>query len=389
MKTRVLFLHSSLGTGGAETLRLAQLRYLDRDRVEPFVAVQTLRSNGVEPWLAREIRALDVPVFDLGADSDYPLDPHSLMSLRRLLSRLNPDILQTSMFIANTLGRLASLTSRRPRVISEEHSIQHWKRSPHILLDRILALRTSRILACSNAVAKFTQLQEAIPARKFSTLHNCFDAERMVQRRDRADIRAELCRSPDPLVILSVGRISNKKGFDRLITAVESMRFTARPVEVWIVGGDSEGGRRRLEALLGSRRLFVRFRLLGERTDIGDLCRGADIFASAARWEGFGIAIVEAMSTGLPVVAFNVDGVPEIVVNGTSGLLAPADDVEAFRDALDALANDPARAHSLGAAGKHRALRAFSPEVHVQRLHAIYDDVLSGVRSSRALGESP
>jgi glycosyltransferase involved in cell wall biosynthesis len=378
-RTRVLFYQSRVGVGGAETLRLAQLRYLDRERVEPAVAVQQFDPEREgDAWWAGEARALGVPVVPLGCRTESPFEGRAYVALARALRSLRPDVLQTSMFPANTIGRLVALAAPRLRVITEEHNRYVWKRREHVVVDRVLAPRSGAILACSRAVADFTAAQEGIDRGAFRVLYNCIDPGRLGVDRPRAAVRAEIGTPEGAFVFVAVGRISPQKGFERLVEAAHAMRTSGRQVELWIVGGDGgRDDRAQLEAYaakLGPGAAAVR--LLGERTDVGNLFAAADAFAHSARWEGFGIVLAEAMYASLPVVAFGVDGVPEVVDDGVTGLLAPPDDIGALRAALEAIAADPARARSLGAAGRERALRLFMPEVHVAQLMGLYDELM-------------
>jgi glycosyltransferase involved in cell wall biosynthesis len=105
--------------------------------------------------------------------------------------------------------------------------------------------------------------------------------------------------------------------------------------------------------------LRARVHLLGQRDDIADLLRAADIFTLPSHREGMPRSIIEAMMTGLPVVATDIRGCREEVLDGETGLLIPVGDPAALRDALARLAGDPALRHSMGAAGRDRALALY------------------------------
>ncbi|HEU4537180.1 MAG TPA: glycosyltransferase family 4 protein, partial [Polyangiaceae bacterium] len=363
-------------------LRLTQLRYLDRERVEPLVAVQQFEpERDGDAWWAGEARALGVPIISLGCRTESPREARAYGALAKALLEHRPDVLQTSMFPSNTVGRLVALAAPRLRVIAEEHNCYVWKRRSHIAVDRALARRSDAILACSRAVADYTAAQEGIARGAFRVLYNCLDPGRLRVDRARDDVRAEIGTPPDALVFVAAGRISPQKGFERLVSAMHQMAAPAgRPVELWVAGGDGrDRDRARLEAhvaALGPG--AARVRLLGERKDIANVFAAADVFAHAARWEGFGIVLIEAMYASLPVVAFGVNGVPEVVDHGVTGLLVSPDDVGALRGALEAMAADPGRARRMGEAGRERALRLFMPETHVAQLHALYDELLAG-----------
>jgi glycosyltransferase involved in cell wall biosynthesis len=116
--------------------------------------------------------------------------------------------------------------------------------------------------------------------------------------------------------------------------------------------------------------------LLPGRTEIRDWLARADVFVHTSRWEGFGIVLLEAMLAGLPVVATRVSAVPEVVVDGETGALAEAGDVEGVARELGALLGDPELAQRLGEAGRARARTQFSVERMTTRTIDVYRDVL-------------
>jgi glycosyltransferase involved in cell wall biosynthesis len=120
--------------------------------------------------------------------------------------------------------------------------------------------------------------------------------------------------------------------------------------------------------------------LPGRVGDVAAWLQRAELLVHPARWEGFGLALLEAMLSCLPVVATSVSSIPEIVVDGQTGLLVPPDDADALAEAIDGLLTDPWRASRLGAAGLARARSAFSVERMARGTLAVYE---------RALGRAP
>ena len=136
--------------------------------------------------------------------------------------------------------------------------------------------------------------------------------------------------------------------------------------------GPLEAETRALTAELGLAEVVV----LPGRTDIRDWLERADVFVHSSRWEGFGIVLLEAMLAGLPIVATRVSAVPEVVVDGETGLLVEAGDYAGLATHLESLLTDPERAASLGEAGRQRALTEFSVGGMADRTLALYDEVL-------------
>ena len=133
-----------------------------------------------------------------------------------------------------------------------------------------------------------------------------------------------------------------QKGQDILLEAFAHVRMVCEEAVLWMVGDGPE--EERLRELAGPGVVF-----LGRRGDVPSLLRQADLFALSSRWEGMPLVLLEAMSVGLPVVATAVDGVPEIVSHGITGLLVPPGDAKALAEMMLDCWRDPARARVLGA----------------------------------------
>jgi len=149
-------------------------------------------------------------------------------------------------------------------------------------------------------------------------------------------------------------------------------------LKLLLVGDDPFGdGRQRTEALareldLGSACVFT-----GVRRDVPDLMAASDVFVMSSLWEGLGLVFLEAMATGLPVVSTRVSAIPEVVVDGETGLLVPPADDAALADALVRLAREPALRARLGAAGRARVRERFGLERMIDETLAVYAEVLA------------
>ncbi len=189
--------------------------------------------------------------------------------------------------------------------------------------------------------------------------------------------RADTARTAGPVRLLSIGRLDWVKGYDRLLDAVAQAVRAGADLELHVAGdGPLEIVLRQRAADLG---LGSRVQWLGGTFDVRDALAGAHLYATATRTETFGIALLEAMAAGLPVVAPAVGGLTDLVENGSSGWLATGDDdaalVRSLAEALAALAADPGRRASLGAAAAARARTIFSPATMARATAALYRDV--------------
>jgi glycosyltransferase involved in cell wall biosynthesis len=283
-------------------------------------------------------------------------------SLVAILRAEKPDIVHAHMPISGFLARLAARIAGVPKVAYTCHgflfnhaSSSLPRRGLSFVMEWIAARVTDVFLTVSEA--------EARDARR---LHIAAHAEAIRNGRDpavfrpdpaaRERIRAELGVPRDRVVIIAVSRLVWHKGYPELAAAMRSVPAA----ELWVVGErlDSDRGAD-MAALLRAAGLGYRLRMLGYRTDIPALLAAADIFTLPSRFEGLPMSVIEAMLTGLPVVATNVRGPAEQVVDGVTGLSVPAGNAPSLGSALGRLARDPDLRARMGQAGRHRALDCY------------------------------
>ena len=197
-----------------------------------------------------------------------------------------------------------------------------------------------------------------IPAGRIAVIPNGVDTRRYRQTVDRAGVRRMLGLDARARLIAVVATLKEQKGHRYLIEA--AARVVGRcPDAHFLLIGDGEL-RHALSSQVKALGLENHVHLLGTRHDVPDLLAACDLFALPSLWEGLAMALVEAMAAGLPVVATNVSGTRQVVVDGATGLLVPPADTEQLVAALVTLLEDPARAREMGAAGRERVESLFS-----------------------------
>jgi glycosyltransferase involved in cell wall biosynthesis len=202
-------------------------------------------------------------------------------------------------------------------------------------------------------------------ARRAIPVGNGRDPERFhPNRAARARIRAELGTAPDTPVIVIVSRLVRHKGYPELLAAMAELPGA----ELWVVGERllSDHGED-LEAEFARANLGPRLRRLGYRTDVPDILAAADIFTLPSHFEGLPMSVIEAMLTGLPVVATNIRGPREQVVHGVTGYLVPPATVQPLADALRELSDHEGLRTRMGEAGRARALQHYTEQEVVER----------------------
>ena len=200
----------------------------------------------------------------------------------------------------------------------------------------------------------------------------------------RATLRQELGLSPDTVLCLAIGHSGGEKGLDQVIDgfALAAARLGDRPWHLALLGGGSPA---RLATLHQSAReqLGDRVTLAGFRTDIPRWLQGADVLVHAPRLEAFGLVIVQAMATGLPVLGMLVGGMPEVVESGVTGRLVPAGDIAALAEGIIALVSDETARNCMGRAGLRRARERFDAVRSAESHRDLYQELLT--RRSGAL----
>lgn len=177
-------------------------------------------------------------------------------------------------------------------------------------------------------------------------------------------------------VVITVGRLTPQKGLETLISAAPRV-LEATPDAGFLIVGDGPL-RKDLERAARGTGAGNRVVFAGERRDVHDLMRGAKVLALPSVYEAFPLVVLEAMACGLPVAASGVDGVPEAVVDGETGVLVPPGDADWLAEALIGLLNDPEEAEAMGKRGRDRAEAFFSADRMARETQAVYEECLRG-----------
>ena len=363
-KLKIVFVFVHLNYGGAEVGLLTTLKNIDRNR---FVC--TILSIEKKGLIGLEIERLGFKVLYLD-DSARLFNLRLIGKIIRILDKEKPDILHTSLFYANFFGRLAALFRRPSVVIIEERSMYTEKRFYHIFCDRILSTFTDKIIVCSNSVLEFTIKQEKIKKEKFYLIYNVPDTERFDISYTKRQVRAKYGFSNESFIIGMVGSVIPKKGHRFLIDAANKLSKQIPELKILVVGdGESK------QALLSKVKAFGlqdKVIFLGVREDIPALMKIMDVFVLPSLQEGFPRTLLEAMYIELPVIATNISGIPEIVVNGENGLLIPPEDSKAIESCVSILYRDIALRNRLGHNAREAIQSNFMPKNYVDRIEGLY-----------------
>jgi glycosyltransferase involved in cell wall biosynthesis len=344
---KVLHIHRIGGIGGSERHLLTLLPALAERGVDVSFLGLDDTSRAPDPFY----EALTVPFERVPAPRD--LDPR--LAVRVLRAARRADLVHTHLVHADVYGALGAR-----RLVSTKHNDDPFRAGAFRFVERTLARRAARIVAITKALARFQVERVGLPAEKVEVIHYGLDEPPAAWGANLPDDLPGTAR-----VLLAVCRLEPQKGLDVAVRALPDIR-TRHPDAVLVVLGEGPQ-REQLERL--ARELDVPVFLPGRVPDVTEWLGRADLLVHPARWEGFGLALLEAMLASLPVVATRISSIPEIVVDGETGLLVPAEDAAALAAAVSRVLHDPGE---LGAHGLRRARTEFSVARMADRTLDVY-----------------
>ena len=364
-RLRVLYLIDSLGPGGAEQLLAAYLPRLMERGVDPVVAV--LKEREGNP-VASVIEAAGIPVQSLGIRRMRERTAYRRVA--EVVAATAPDVVHTQLELSNTLGTIAASRLGIPS-LSTIHTLDRpapWSRDSvrFRLMAGVLRRRADLVIAVSASARIHFLGRSRARAEQVTTIRNGIDLGAFGRHAERPTARAELGIAADELVAVTVAVLRQPKGIDDMIDALPAIT-AAVPAMRYLIVGDGEHGpalRERVAAAgLADRVVFA-----GARTDVARMLAVADVFVLPSHTEALPTVLIEAMAAGLPVVATDVGGIPEMVERGSSALLVPPHRPDLLADAVTRVLSSPLQAAAMGKAGSRLAAARFDIDRQAQRL---------------------
>ena len=338
---------------------------------------------GGEGSVTQEFRDKGVPYQSLrylGREIVPTDDARAFWELRQALKRLRPDLVSTHCAKAGWLGRLAAWSLGLP-VIFTAHGwsftdgITARKAWVYRWAERLAAPFADRIITVSEYDRTLAIDRRVAPSRQVVAIHNGMPD-------NPANMRADAAASPPRIVM--VARFEPQKDHTTALNALASVRDL--PWEVEFIGdGPLLGPAKEMAGRLG---LAERVHFAGARRDVAERLAAAQLFILISNWEGFPRSILEAMRAQLPVVASDVGGTRESVVDQTTGFLIARGDAETLAARLRLLLSDSALRAKMGAAARARYEQHFTAQRMFQRTLEVYETVLRGKPKYATLARS-
>ena len=307
------------------------------------------------------------------------LDLHAAWRLSRLIRDLAPDVLHAhdahAIAVASLARALAGRRAAPPLVASRRvdfhirgNAFSRWK---YRQVDRFI---------CASSAIRDMLAADGVPPKRTTIVHEGIDIDR-IERAPRLDLHREFDLPPGCPLAGNVAALVPHKGQRHLIDAAALLVRRVPDARVLIVGAGELAGA--LARQIRRLNLDGRVILTGFRADVPSVLKGLDLFVMSSVTEGLGTSVLDAMAAGLAVVGTRAGGIPESVLDGQTGLLAPPGDAPALARAIAHLLQDTVQRQAFGAAGRRRARAAFSAERMVDETAATYA-ALAGARPSPA-----
>jgi len=365
-RLRICHLITTLGVGGAERGLYELCRRLDRARFD--VQVAALQGGEVAEWLERA--GIPVTVLDIRGKWDAARLPR----LVRLLRDERIDLLHTHLFHADLAGRPAARAAGVGHVVHTVWTAEGRFRPWQFAYARLLKETCDRVICVSESVREHHARRSGLPAGCYAVIPWGVDTEAFSHDESaRRRLRGEWGLSDDDVLAAFVGRLERYKGVDVLLGAIRLLAARGGAARFVLAGDgpmrDAVGDFLRR----GEGRRLARH--LGHVRDVRGVLSAADVYVMPSRWEGWPLALGEAMSVGRPAVGTDVPGIRDLLAHERTGLLVAPKDPAALARAVERLAADAPLRARLGRAARRRIVEHFSIARTVAAHEALYDEI--------------
>lgn len=363
----ILVFTNSTVRAGVEEHILELLRGLDRDTFRLFLAC---------PAELLEKYGNDIPK-DVGTTPiliDRFLDVRGAIQLAQMLRRHEIDILHSHQFRSSAFASPIGWLCRVPVIMETSHSCEVWRRGwlkSKYMVDRFAGLFVDHYIAVSDACARFLAEKKKLPAKKIHVIRNgCrlekFDPERLAP----SGMRASLGFGENDPVLVALARLEPQKGHHVLLDAMPAVLRELPNVYLVCVGDGVL--RDSLEQQANSLGIRDAVRFVGYQSNPQDWLALADFSVLSSYYEGLPLVAIESLAAGRTMVATAVDGTPDVIIDGKTGLAVPPGDSQRMAQAICTLLRNPSLRKTLAEAGRRHVLKNFSAARFVRDTAQLY-----------------
>jgi glycosyltransferase involved in cell wall biosynthesis len=362
----VLMFSNATVRGGVEEHILQLLRGLDRERFRLHLACT--------PELARLLSSdlpADVQLFQLTLD--HLSDIAGAWKLAQVCRQHRIQILHSHMFRAGLFASPIGRLSRVPVILETAHIRENWRKGwkSSFVVDRLADKCMDHVIAVSEAISRYLIEDKRLPPGKISVIRTAADLSRFrLAVPPSAELKVSAGFERDDRLVLLTGRLEPQKGHRVLLEALPQVLRQFPCVRVLFLGEGSL--QRELESYVAEHGLNHAVRFLGFRPNPQDWLALAEFSVLPSFYEGLPMTVLESLAMGRTAIATAVDGTPEIVLDGKTGLLVPPGDPAALAAAMCRLLQDPELAQQMGRAGREFVVPNFGVEKLVRSTEALY-----------------
>jgi glycosyltransferase involved in cell wall biosynthesis len=378
MRRTIVYFTDTISFGGTEQALLTLAAGLNRAEWCPLLMYHP--SAGVAP-LIEQAQKLNVELWPVPRMPDGREGASRVLRFALELRARRPAVFHAHLTwpLACKFGLVGAILARVPAIVATVHLYVEFPIDRSICLQqRLIVSAAGRYIAVSRDTAQRLVRKLHWPTCKVHVIHNGVTLKPIDD--PAVPISYAQRTGGDHPIVLTVARLDEQKGHRYLLEAA-----TQIPEVQFVLAGDGPL-RSALEAQARSLGLEGRVKFLGHRTDISDLFAGCDVFVLPSLYEGLPLSILEAMAAGKPVVATQISGTDEAVIDDETGLLVPPADPTALAAAIRSVLDDRALAQRLAFAGRIRVEQEFSTAAMLQQVTAVYAELLArrGVLHDRA-----
>lgn len=366
---RVLFLTGGGegGIGGSEVFDMELINRIDKN-IFHFIVCCIAKGNLTD--MLREVaEGAGCEFFEVKYEQKFRIDLGAILRIRSIIKNRKIEVIHASSGYTAISGILANLFLNLPIIYTLQMPVNFswWTR----FFFSFFGKRISQRIAVSKAIAQsVNQGGLSFTSQKVDRVIYCgIDLQRFMPV-DNTERSLKLRGYP---VVGAVGRLIPRKGYNYLLRAMPDIKKAFPNAKLILTGdGEEEENLRVLANELDVQESVV---FMGNRKDIPEIMNSFDVFVLPSLSEGLGVVVLEAFAVGKPVVASNVEGIPEMVINGENGFLVPIKDFDALAKRIITLLKDPLLASRMGKKGRHLVEENFDINNKISEYESLYLEV--------------
>ena len=364
---RVLHIMSTVTGGGVERRRLSLAKAFKGSNFQ-MKLVGTFKSGAI----AEQIEDNGVEIIEIG-EFNGPLHWEKHRKIQKIIDDFQPHIIHGAVYEGVTMAAINGFIKKVPIILLEETSDPQNRSDKADFLLRIFSWAADRFIAIAPNVADYLRDRAKVSPKKVITINNGVEIPRAVSAQEIQDLKAEYAIKESDFVVGTVGRLFNDhKKITDILEAVKQLDLPH--LKLLIVGGGRD------EQLLRdkTRELGIEEQVIftGYQYDTAPFYELMNVFCIASQREGFGLVAAEAMLHHLPVLATQVGGLQNVVVNEETGFLVPPNTPAKLAEKIHYFYHHPEAVTTMGEAGYQRAIQNYTEERYVKEVEALYNKLL-------------